>query len=118
MPRQPQLLNTAQRNLKAIIDNSGLKVNAWAVKYKLDQSTISRIVRGEQDMTSVKMQDIARKAHFPAWHLLIEDFSVTAPPVLVGPETDAEQKLYAKLQRDIQALAELREAYTRPGELR
>lgn len=116
MAKEPPQLNTAQRNLKAIIDKSGMTVNAWAVTHKLDQSTINRIVTGKQDMTSEKMQAIATAGHFPAWQLLVEEFNAANPPMLRA-ETDMERKLYAKIQRDVQELAKLREMNTGPGEL-
>lgn len=122
MPRPPSktneevVLNTAQKNLAAIIKRSELKVNAWAVMFKLDQSTINRIVTGKQDMTSKQMQKIADAAGFPAWHLLVEGYVPSNPPMLRAL-TNEERDLYAKIQSDLAKLATLQEHNTRPGDL-
>ena len=116
MPKSLPALNTAQTNLRGIIERSGQSVNAWAISKKLDQSTISRIISGKQDMTSAKMEQIAQAAGFPAWHLLVEGYQPSNPPMLRA-ETEAERKLYAKIQQDIQELTQLRERNTKAGTL-
>lgn len=115
MAKEARPLNTAQRNLRAIIKRSGLSVNAWSILHKVDQSTVNRIVTGEQDMTSAKMQELAKKGKFNAWHLLIEDFDATNPPVL-RTVTDAEKKLYEGIEKATLQLQKLSEMNTRPGD--
>lgn len=59
------------KNLFAIIEHSKLgSVNAWAVKHKLSQTTVNRIVRGTLDPSTATLTEIAKAAGLAAWHLL------------------------------------------------
>jgi hypothetical protein len=71
-------------NLKALIDRSELSVNAWSKAHKLTQSTINRIVTGEQQPTAKQVEEIAAAAGLDAWRLWMPGYSDAA--VAVSPD--------------------------------
>lgn len=96
------------QNIKALIDHEQLSVNAWSKKHKFVQSTINRIVTGKMDPTAGLLDKIAAELELAGgWQLMVKGFAPTNPPVLSLP-SEAERNLYARVERDLKELAELR----------
>lgn len=62
-------LNTFQRSLRALVDASGLSVNAWAKRYGLVQSSVDRMVKGGLDPRTSTVEQIAERIGVHPWQL-------------------------------------------------
>jgi hypothetical protein len=82
LPMEERPLNTAQTNLKALIEASQQSVNSWAVQHNLVQTTVYRIVTGRIDPSTGQLEKIAKAAGIPAWKLLVPGFDPKRQPVL------------------------------------
>lgn len=91
-------------------------VNLWAIKHGLDQTTVNRILAGQDPKLSTVMK-IAEKTELDPWQLLLPDLDHKNPPVIRGA-SETEQRLWKKIDNLLSELGELREmATTRPGTL-
>jgi gp16 family phage-associated protein len=73
MPNESQTgaaLSVCATNVRALIDESGLSVNAWAKERGLTQSTVNRIVTGKMDPTVSTIEEIAKAVGLVSWQLL------------------------------------------------
>ncbi len=67
-------MTDVQANVLALIERSGLSVNAWALAHHLTQSTIARIAAGKMDPTTAMVQTIADAVGLQAWQLVAPNF--------------------------------------------
>lgn len=87
----------------------GGSVNAWAKKHKLDQSSIQRLIDG-QDPRMSTIQKIADALEVEAWQLLVPGFTLSQRS---GPEANAQteaQALADQMNRVIAELQDLRQS--------
>lgn len=80
------------RNLKALIGKES--INSWAVRHKLTQTTVNRIVNG-RDLSVSLLEKIVgainqQGARIEPWQLLVQNFDPRNPPILLDTST-AEQ---------------------------
>jgi len=61
-------------NLDALVEQSGLSVNAWTAKHGLVQTTVARIINGKLDPTTAQLEKIAERIGLQAWQLLAPNF--------------------------------------------
>lgn len=76
-------LLTVQANVRKL---TGSSVNAWAKKHGFVQTTINRIVTGQNDVTVTMLVKIARAAKIEPWQLLEPDFGVGLYRLAVTPK--------------------------------
>jgi transcriptional regulator with XRE-family HTH domain len=86
---QEKPLSVVARNLKALI-GEGVSVNSWALRHKLTQTTINRIVTGKMSPTADQLDKIAAAVNeqggrIEGWHLMVQSFSPRNPPILLTP---------------------------------
>lgn len=113
---RPNPTTVIGKNLLAVIDvearrlNEPFSVNAWARRHKFVQTTIDRVLKG-QDPSTALVRKIAAAASLEPWHMLIEDLDPQNPPVLYGAE---QRKFIEQLKRKIGPEI-LEEGNTGPG---
>lgn len=105
--------STAATNLLALIKHEDPRdkpsVNAWAKRYGIVQSTINRILRG-QDLTTAQLEKIVEALNrtgnwdLKAWQLLVPGFEPNNPPVLLEASA-AERRLYASFKTSVREAA-------------
>lgn len=114
----PEPTTVFQANLQRLIRPNGtdVSVNAWAKRHELDQTTINRLVNGQDPKLSM-IEKIASVCGLASWQLLVPDMVPSNPPMLRGA-TPTEQSFYKKMAELAEKLEELRSlGNTRPGSL-
>lgn len=114
----PEPRTVFQANLHRLIrpNGSAISVNAWAKGRELDQTTINRLVNGQDPKLSM-IEKIAAVCDLAPWQLLVPDMVPSNPPMLRGA-TPTEQSFYKKMAELAEKVEELRNlGNTRPGDL-
>ena len=89
-------------NLRRLIADSQMSVNAWAKDHGLVQTTLARLCRGEMNPTLSILQEIAAAANLEVWQLLVPDLDPRNPPVLRtpnGPEAEFYRRIAEALDK-------------------
>lgn len=73
-------LNTAQQNIRDVIEASGSTVNNWAAAHGLVQSTVYRTVIGEHDPSTTMLAEFAKAIGVRPWELLYPALSGLPKP--------------------------------------
>lgn len=104
----PEPTTVFQANLQRLIRPNGkdISVNQWAKAHKLDQSTINRLVNGQEPKLSMILA-IAEKADLEPWALLVPGLDPRNPPVL-KESSESEKRLWNKIENLHQQLEEIR----------
>lgn len=89
--------NILARNLRRMIDASGLSVRAWAIARELDVKMIDRLTKASHAVTLDKLELIAAATGLQSWQLLLPDLDPTAPAD--APISEDDRKMLAKLRR-------------------
>ena len=82
-------------NIKAILEKEGLSVRGFAMRHKLQQKQIDRIVKQETAVTLDTLDELASVLGVMSWQLLVVGLDISAPPKIAVTET--EVMLYQKL---------------------
>lgn len=73
-----------------------------ARKAALDQTFVSKLLRGKTSISVASLHRLAGALGLEPWMLMVPgDWPLNNPPVL-QPVTDAEKRLYAKIQEAVQ----------------
>ena len=91
------------KNLRALIGDGS--VNAWAKLYKLEQTTINRIVNGADPKLSM-VERIAEAVGISAWQLMVPDLDIKNLPALQQP--DAQGLLLERIDGLLSEVKQLR----------
>lgn len=83
-------------NIKAMIANELLTVRGWAMRHKLEQKKIDRIVKEENAVSLDTLDEIANALGLMSWQLLVSGLDLSHPPKIAVTET--ELKLYERLK--------------------
>jgi hypothetical protein len=83
-------------NIKAMIANELLTVRGWAMRHKLEQKKIDRIVKEENAVSLDTLDEIASALGLMSWQLLVVNLDLSHPPKIAVTET--ELKLYERLK--------------------
>lgn len=90
-PMGESLKDLFRRRLQAEMERAEVSANALAARTKgaIGQTTISRILRGNQDPTLPKVEALATALDVPAWYLMtdsavVETRVIRAPDVPLG----------------------------------
>lgn len=77
-PMGEALKNLFRRRLQEEMERAGISANALAARTggAVGQTTISRTLRGDQDLTIPKVEALAEALGVPAWYLLTDADSV------------------------------------------
>lgn len=76
-------------NIKKLAGHRKLSINAWCLQYPnagIDQSTMSRILRGVQDPTLETVNRVAVATGYAEWQLLHPDFEPAIEPPMLDEE--------------------------------
>lgn len=76
-------------NIKKLAGHRKLSINAWCLQYPnagIDQSTMSRILRGVQDPTLETVNRVAVATGYAEWQLLHPDFEPALEPPMLDEE--------------------------------
>jgi hypothetical protein len=83
-------------NIKTMIANESLTVRGWALRHKLEQKKIDRIVKEENAASLDTLDEIANSLGLMSWQLLVAGLDLSNPPKIAVTET--ELKLYERLK--------------------
>ena len=94
------LMNSSKKilaeNIKAMISSESLTVRGWAMRHKLEQKKIDRIVKEENAVSLDTLDEIADALGLMSWQLLVAGLDLSHPPKIAVTET--ELKLYERLK--------------------
>jgi transcriptional regulator with XRE-family HTH domain len=96
-------------SIQRIADYKGLNITQWCAQYPgrgIDQSTVARILRGDQDSSLEMVQRVADATGYAPWQLLRDDFDPRREP----PMFDAEAMRVAAVFASIKDPAKKRQA--------
>ena len=82
-------------NIKSILDRDGLSVRGFAMRHKLPQKQIDRIVKKENAVSLDTLDELADAIGVMSWQLLVVGLNTSEPPKIAVTET--ELMLYQKL---------------------
>lgn len=83
-------------NIKAMIANELLTVRGWALRHRLEQKKIDRIVKEENAVSLDTLDEIAAALGLMSWQLLVPGLDLSNPPKIAVTET--ELRLYERLK--------------------
>lgn len=114
----PEPTTAFQANIQRLIRESGRSVNEWSDHYKLVQTTVNRIVNGQDPRLSMILL-FAERLEVEPWQLISEDMGTGGDKFdsLSGQESQLVM-LYRRipLEKQHEALATLNTLGNRPGE--
>lgn len=82
-------------NIKTILAKEGLSVRGFALRHKLQQKQIDRIVKQENAVSLDTLDELANALGVMSWQLLVVGLDISTPPKIAVTET--EVMLYQKL---------------------
>jgi transcriptional regulator with XRE-family HTH domain len=111
MPAKTALSHLFRRNLKAAISadreirsQASLSKVLAARGVKVSQSSISRILSGDQSPTLDVVARLAKAFEYEPWQMLVDSFQPSNPPI-TRQEDERLKALYENLQKAMQEVA-------------
>ena len=83
-------------NVKSLIDKDGLTVRGFAMRHKIQQKTVDRLVKQENAVSIDTLDELAAKLGIHSWQLLIPGLDLSHPPAIALSES--ELRLYERLR--------------------
>lgn len=84
-------------NIKAMVDKDSLSVRAWALRHKLEQKKVDRLVKAQTGVSLDTLDEIASAVGLEPWQLLVANLDPAHPPRIAVTET--EVLLYERLRK-------------------
>lgn len=88
-------------SIQKVADYKGMNITQWCAQYPgrgIDQSTVARILRGDQDSSLEMVQRVADATGYAPWQLLREDFDPRREPPMMDAETMRVAAMYAGIK--------------------
>ena len=88
-------------NIRRLALHQQISINAWCLQYPgagIDQSTVSRILRGTQDASLEMVNRVAEATGFAPWQLLHPDFDPAREPPMLKADVMRVAYVYASIK--------------------
>jgi transcriptional regulator with XRE-family HTH domain len=88
-------------NIRSLALHQQISINAWCLQYPgtgIDQSTVSRILRGTQDASLEMVNRVAEATGFAPWQLLHPDFDPSREPPMLDADVMRVAYVFASIK--------------------